>query len=178
MKIRREWAMPCSLTFQLKPVKELVERYVSQAAVIVDPFARDSEYAHWRNDLNPDTRAANHLDAIDFLDGLHRMNVVADLVLFDPPYSPRQIKECYQGVGRQVTQQDTQSKSWARWKDAIAQICRPGSVVISCGWNSGGLGSTRGFEVEEILLVPHGGWHNDTIVTVERMWAEDALPWM
>ena len=25
-----------------------------------------------------------------------------------------------------------------------------------------------GFEIEEILLVPHGGWHNDTIVTVER----------
>ena len=25
-----------------------------------------------------------------------------------------------------------------------------------------------GFEIVEILLVPHGGWHNDTIVTVER----------
>ena len=25
-----------------------------------------------------------------------------------------------------------------------------------------------GFEIQEILLVPHGGWHNDTIVVVER----------
>ena len=25
-----------------------------------------------------------------------------------------------------------------------------------------------GFEIIEILLVPHGGWHNDTIVTVEK----------
>jgi len=24
-----------------------------------------------------------------------------------------------------------------------------------------------GFEVTRVLLVPHGGWHNDTIVTVE-----------
>ena len=24
------------------------------------------------------------------------------------------------------------------------------------------------FDIEEILLVPHGGWHNDTICTVER----------
>jgi hypothetical protein len=30
------------------------------------------------------------------------------------------------------------------------------------------MGKTNGFEIEEILLVPHGGWHNDTIVTVER----------
>lgn len=25
-----------------------------------------------------------------------------------------------------------------------------------------------GFEIIEILLVAHGGWHNDTIVTVEK----------
>ena len=26
----------------------------------------------------------------------------------------------------------------------------------------------RGYELEEILLIAHGGIHNDTIVTVER----------
>ena len=31
-----------------------------------------------------------------------------------------------------------------------------------------GIGKKYGFEIEEILLVPHGGWHNDTIVVVER----------
>ena len=31
-----------------------------------------------------------------------------------------------------------------------------------------GLGKNRGFEMLEILLVPHGGSKNDTIVTVER----------
>lgn len=31
-----------------------------------------------------------------------------------------------------------------------------------------GIGKTRGFEIVEILLVAHGGNHNDTIVTVER----------
>lgn len=25
-----------------------------------------------------------------------------------------------------------------------------------------------GFEIEKILLVAHGGWHNDTICTIER----------
>jgi len=41
-------------------------------------------------------------------------------------------------------------------------------IVVSFGWNSGGIGKKYGFEIEEILLVPHGGSHNDTIVTVER----------
>lgn len=31
-----------------------------------------------------------------------------------------------------------------------------------------GIGKKNGFEIIEILLVAHGGMHNDTIVTVER----------
>lgn len=31
-----------------------------------------------------------------------------------------------------------------------------------------GVGIKYGFEIQEILLVPHGGWHNDTIVVVEK----------
>ena len=43
-----------------------------------------------------------------------------------------------------------------------------GGIVISCGWNTQGMGKQNGFEIIEILLVCHGGAHNDTIVTVER----------
>lgn len=38
---------------------------------------------------------------------------------------------------------------------------------MTFGWNSGGIGNKYGFEITRILLVPHGGWHNDTICTVE-----------
>lgn len=38
---------------------------------------------------------------------------------------------------------------------------------MCCGWSSQGLGLGRGFTMTEILLVPHGGSKNDTIVTVE-----------
>lgn len=51
------------------------------------------------------------------------------------------------------------------WRNGIHQI---GGVVITCAWNSGGIGAGLGFEQQEILLVAHGGWHNDTIVTVEK----------
>jgi hypothetical protein len=47
-------------------------------------------------------------------------------------------------------------------------VTKIGGYVITCGWNSGGIGKTNGFEIIEILLVAHGGWYNDTIVTVER----------
>lgn len=30
------------------------------------------------------------------------------------------------------------------------------------------IGIKYSFEIQEILLVPHGGWHNDTIVVVEK----------
>lgn len=50
------------------------------------------------------------------------------------------------------------------WKNCKAG----GGIVITCGWNSGGIGKKYGFEIEEILLVAHGGWHNDTIVVVDR----------
>jgi len=40
------------------------------------------------------------------------------------------------------------------------------------GWNSGGIGKTFGFTQKEILLVPHGGPHNDTIVVVEEKTSE------
>ena len=52
--------------------------------------------------------------------------------------------------------------------EEIGRIVNRGGIVISCGWNSGGIGKKYGFEILEILLVPHGGAHNDTIVTVER----------
>lgn len=71
-------------------------------------------------------------------------------------------------IGKTVNMQTTQSSYWAKQKEEIARIVKPGGIVITCGWNSGGIGKKHGFEIQEILLVPHGGWHNDTIVTVEK----------
>ena len=71
-------------------------------------------------------------------------------------------------LGREVTMEDTQVKS--KIKDEIARKIRNGGLCISFGWNSSGLGKNRGFEIIEIMLIAHGGGHNDTICTVERKW--------
>lgn len=90
------------------------------------------------------------------------------MVLYDPPYSPRQLSECYKKFGRSVTMTDTQSSYWSRQKKMVAQLVKQGGYTICFGWNSNGIGKTNGFEIVEILLVAHGTTHNDTICTVER----------
>lgn len=45
-------------------------------------------------------------------------------MLFDPPYSPKQIKECYEGVGLKVTQAMTQSTFYSNQKKEISRIVK------------------------------------------------------
>jgi hypothetical protein len=61
----------------------------------------------------------------------------------------------------------TSMKYWGDCKNEIARITKTGGMVICFGWNSMGIGKNRDFRMDEILLVPHGGSKNDTIVTVE-----------
>lgn len=146
MKISREWAMPNSRTFQIKPIKSIISKY-DKNKLFLDPFPC------------PYSR-----DAIEYL-AEYKDNSIEG-VLFDPPYSPRQLKECYDSKG--MVLHDTKSSVWSNWKDEIARIIKLGGLCLSFGWSSNGLGKNRGFEIIEILLVAHGGNHNDTIVVVEK----------
>lgn len=158
--------MPNSETFSLLPVSELLDRYIPKTAIVLDPFARNSIRGTYTNDLNPNTEAQSHMLAEEWVETLAKD---ADVVLFDPPYSPRQIQESYQQIGRPVTGEDTQNARLYRLvKDGLDSSLKPGGLAICCGWNSMGFGLSRGYEMLEILLVPHGAAHNDTIVTVER----------
>ena len=170
MIINRTWAMPNSKTFQIKPIRELLEKYITPFDEVVDPFANDSVFGTITNDLDPSCQTDYHMDATEFLKMLD--SNIADIVLYDPPYSPRQVSECYRKFGMTVDMTTTQASYWSKQKEQIARIVKPNGIVITCGWNSGGIGKKHGFEIEEILLVAHGGVHNDTIVTVERKHTE------
>ena len=67
-----------------------------------------------------------------------------------------------------VNTETTQSSYWGNLKKEISRVIKPNGICISCDWNSGGIGKSNGFEIQEILLVAHGGWHNDTIITVDK----------
>lgn len=165
IRIDRVWSMPNKHTFEIKPIKDLLNDEVDLSLLWIDPFANRNKIARITNDLNPEYDTDYHLDALDFL----RMfdNESVDGVLYDPPYSPRQVSECYNDVGYNVTWDTTKASFWGNHKREISRIVKIGGKVITFGWNSGGIGYKYGFEIQRILMVPHGGWHNDTICTVE-----------
>lgn len=168
MIINNKWAMPNKNTFSINPIKNLIDKVIcdNEPKVIVDPFANSSTYGTITNDLNEIYDTTYHMDALEFLKNIPTNSV--DMVLYDPPYSPRQIKEVYDNIGNRPDGNYTKSSFWSKQKDEISRITKSGGIVISFGWNSNGIGKSRGFTKEEILLVSHGGNHNDTIVTVDR----------
>lgn len=161
--------MPSADTFSVQPIREFVLRYLTPDSC--DPFARNCELATDRNDLNPATKAQSHMEAREWLSSLAAQGKRYTSVLFDPPYSPRQISEAYQAVGLEVGSEQTQNaRLYRECRDHIAKLVPVGGHVLSFGWNSTGMG--RGFEPVELLLVCHGGAHNDTICLAERRVAE------
>ena len=181
IKMSRQWAMPNSKTFKIKPIRELIAKVVKEYAeevgrpiTVIDPFANEGsileefdglEVTYITNDLDTQYDTDYHLEASAFISMFEDDSV--DIVLYDPPYSTRQISEVYKEHGLSVNMQTTQASYWGNQKKEISRITKHGGKVITFGWNSGGIGKSNGFEIEEVLLVPHGGWHNDTICTVD-----------
>lgn len=168
MNFQRVWAMPTADTFDCEPIKGFVQKYLLKSKVSVDPFARNNPWATHTNDLNPETRAKHHMEALDFLKMLIRNGVVADLVFFDPPYSLTQVARSYQDIGLKFNGDENPTGGFPKVKDAISEILSEGGMCLSFGWNSCGIGKTRGMELIDGLLVCHGGNRNDTICIAEQ----------
>lgn len=165
IRIERIWSMPNKNTFEIRPIKSLLQEEVDLSQYWIDPFANRNKVASVTNDLSTEYDTDYHLDALEFLRLFDDASV--DGVLYDPPYSPRQVSECYNDVGYSVTWDTTKASFWGNHKREVSRIVKIGGKVITFGWNSGGIGYKYGFEIQRILLVPHGGWHNDTICTIE-----------
>jgi len=163
--VHRVYENPSKDTFTIPSVKKLLHRYIENGKKWCDPFAGNYSPAEFTNDLNPHKKAKMHLTAENFCELIEGP---LKGILFDPPYSPRQIKESYNAVGLDLHMRDTQAGFYNRVKNAICgKIVRNG-FAISFGWTTEGFGVKRGFQLEEILIICHGGHHNDTLVTVER----------
>ena len=172
----REWAMPNKNTFSIKPIKNLIQRYLK--GKWIDPFANDSIFKELliTNDLNPEFKTDYNLDALEFLKQFDNNSI--DGILFDPPYSTHQIVKSYDGFGKM--------REFSRYAIEIKRIIKNNGYCISFGWNTngmpyemkiGGIKHKTGFNKvkKEILIIPHGGCHNDTLVTVDQKIIEKDL---
>lgn len=164
--------MPNKNTFSIKPIKEFILSNLPSGGKIIDPFANIcplkeyfAKFEYTTNDLDDEMPTDYHLDALDFLKTLP--DNCADMVLFDPPFSPRQVSESYKRLGKTVNMETTQASFWGNLKNEIARITKQNGIVFSFGWNSNGIGLKNGFVQKKILMVAHGGNHNDTICILE-----------
>ena len=172
MEINKVWAMPNKNTFSIKPIKEFILSNLPSGGKIIDPFANIcplkeyfAKFEYVTNDLDDEMPTDYHLDALDFLKTLP--DNCADMVLFDPPFSPRQVSESYKRLGKTVNMETTQASFWGNLKNEIARITKQNGIVFSFGWNSNGIGLKNGFVQKKILMIAHGGNHNDTICILE-----------
>lgn len=163
MIINRFFCMPNKWTFLMHPVRYILDKYVKDGKGWIDPFAGMYSPAEFRNDFNKNMNAEYHLLANEFC---KKMEGPFKGILFDPPYSYRQIKECYEKEGLKVNNLDTSNNFYNRVMDIIYN--KINEYVISFGWNTNGFGKCRGFKIIEIVIIAHGGGHNDTIITVEK----------
>lgn len=166
LHVARQWDMPHKHTFKIGTVQSVLRRFVGNGAGWADPFANDHSPAEHTNDLNPETAAKKHMDAFEFLQTFDADSLAG--VLLDPPYSMHQVTMSYKGYGKERVNALTPVY------DEAQRIVRPDGYVLTFGWNSNGLGSVRGFDMLEVIIIPHGGHHNDTIITVERKVAQTA----
>jgi hypothetical protein len=173
MKISWARAQPSKATFTIKPIRELALRYIGDGHGWADPYAGDNPLGiQFSNDINRNTKAVHHYDALDFCMELVRLlklrGQMLDGCAYDPPYSYRQVTEHYRAVGIKATSLDTSAQFYSRVMNAVCDQIKVGGYTISCGWNTNGFGVNRGFEPVELLVVRHGSHHNDTLVLVER----------
>ena len=172
--------------FDMPIIKKLIDKYLNKLNFkiinesrdntidICDPFCnkqtlRRQGTNHITNDLNPKYDAMFNMEANDFGELMLEKKQSFDLVLFDPPYSLRQLKEQYENIGHKLELWQTQNK-WGRCRNALAKCVRIGGYVISFGWETSGFGRKRGFQVEEILVLNQAGHADryDLLVTVEK----------
>lgn len=159
--------MPNKWTFLIKPVRELLDKY-QVGNEWCDPFAGFYSPAEIQNDLNPESPAQYHLDAIDFVQLPEIKNRTWKGWLFDPPYSLTQVGRAYQDFGIKGWNKKNPTGAYPQVKDVIGQTTEINGIVISFGWNTVGMGKKRGFEKIDGLCLEHGGNRNNTLVIVER----------
>jgi len=144
-------------TFSVKPIREWVETRAEGRTLNL--FAGRTKLAldEIRNDLGPLARADYQMDALQFL--IKWRGAKFQTVILDPPYSYRKSMEMYGG---------RVASPFRRVKDEIVDILLDDGIVITFGYHSCVMGTKRGFKVERILLISHGGAIHDTIATIER----------
>ena len=157
-------------TLSDRKVMNFVKCYLTPHSRIIDPFARDCQLAgSYTNDIDPNTQAHHHMDALDFLK-MEWGEDDFDVGILDPPFSARQDKEIYGD-----TNLYTKPGKLRDIELALGNLIRTNGIVIKFGYNSNF--SHKAFELENIVLVQYGGCINDMIISIHTKTYPDLKEW-
>lgn len=150
---------PKKYTFEMPLVKRFVE--VNSFGKVLNLFAGKTilNLDETRVDLNKDMPADYHMDSYDFVLMAIENKWVYDTIIFDPPYNLRKSREKYNGI---------YTSRLRKIRTLLPQILKIGGIIINFGYDTTGMGKKRGFEKEHVLIINHGGDHNDTLCLIER----------
>lgn len=144
-------------TFSIKPIKNWVENNCEGQTLNLFAGRTKLNINEIRNDLNDESLADYHKDALQFVKEWGGKGF--DTILLDPPYAYRKSMEMYGGI---------KASPFRQLKDEIPKILKQNGIVITFGYHSNTMGNNRGFKVERIALFSHGGAIHDTIASLER----------
>jgi hypothetical protein len=155
-------------TFQVKGIRQWVEERC-KGMWVLNLFAGPTRLEgciEITNDLNTQFNTLYHMDALDCVKKLIVMGAQFHRIVLDPPYSYRKSMEMYEG---------NRNSRFKEICDLLPQLLVPGGKVITFGYHSIVMGASRGFQVEEICLISHGGAMRTTIATVEEKLEGDTV---
>jgi len=144
-------------TFSVRPIREWVEKNCEGKTLNLFAGKTKLNIDEVRNDLDNEALCDYHVDALEFVRTWGGDSF--QTILLDPPYAYRKSMEMYKG---------NVCSPFRQLKDEIVKILSVGGKIITFGYHSNTMGASRGFVVEKICLLSHGGAIHDTVVSVER----------
>ena len=140
-------------------LEDRIALYPISDYTVADPFARNCQIATHTNDIDPNTKAEDHQDALEWL--MRQEDQYFDSVIFDPPFSAIMAERKYPaGHVNIYTVPGYVSKCF----EEIVRILKPGGKVLKLGFNS-----TRHHPLIDLKrgwIVCFGGNRNDVVMTL------------
>lgn len=128
----------------------------------LDPFARDCEVFSFTNDIDPNTKAKSHMDALDFMKKMADTNPWKfDLIWFDPPFSSRQSNEIYDGHVNVYTDPAYMKDLYA----TIPKLLDTHGLFVRWGYNTNNPCPSI-LRLEYVYIFPQGANKNDVLVSI------------
>jgi hypothetical protein len=143
-------------TFKAPKIKQWVESQADGYTLNLFAGETNLNIQEYRNDIRENMNADSHMDALEFCDTYEGKKF--DTAILDPPYAYRKSMEMYEGAV---------SSPFNQLKNSLLKVLTICGRVITFGYHSVSMGEKRGFYVEEICVMSHGGAIHDTIATVE-----------